>query len=147
MRQLVHWSITITAMPMYGRNNSWITCTWTSCLVITCTYQVTRNRDRDDGFQNLNMLDLPMLLVTYICTLMLLSTAPEKILPRDTVRQVTLPSWRANVWEHVINSVFQTWSDSLILVIYIPALVSNSFSMALSHIFNCITYNWKNWGS
>lgn len=95
MRPLVHQSITITAMPMYGEKNK-------SCLVnmpslFTCTYQVTRNRDRDDGYQNLNMLDLPMLLVTYICTLMLLSTAPEKILPRDTVRQVTLPSWRANV--------------------------------------------------
>jgi len=61
------------------------------------THQVTRNKDRDDEYQNFSMLDLHMLLAMYIRTLMLLSTAPEKILPRDTVRQVTLPSWRANV--------------------------------------------------
>ena len=61
------------------------------------THQVTRNKDGDDEYQNFSMLDLHMLLAMYIRTLMLLSTAPEKILPRDTVRQVTLPSWRANV--------------------------------------------------
>ena len=42
-------------------------------------------------------------------TLIMLSTAPENILPLETIKHVTLPSWRAIVCEHVINSVFHTY--------------------------------------